>query len=126
MLVSGGGSALLTLPAEGITLEEKQETTRQLLNCGATIDEINSLRKHLSRIKGGRLAIAAYPATVECLMISDVVGNRVDVNPTPFYDVLEIRRGESMLPRGIDAASAFERYLTEVEALTRFVDELQV
>ncbi|HTP35463.1 MAG TPA: glycerate kinase [Candidatus Acidoferrales bacterium] len=78
-LISGGGSALLPLPAEGITLEEKQATTRQLLACGANIHEMNALRKHISRIKGGQLARLAAPAAVEALLLSDVVGDDLDV-----------------------------------------------
>jgi hydroxypyruvate reductase len=71
-LMSGGGSALLTLPAEGISLEDKQAVNAALLRCGAPIDEMNCLRKHLSAIKGGRLAAAAHPARVLTLAISDV------------------------------------------------------
>ncbi len=71
-LISGGGSALLSLPAEGITLAEKQAVTTALLRCGAPIDEMNCLRKHLSAVKGGRLAAAAHPARVVTLAISDV------------------------------------------------------
>jgi len=78
-LLSGGGSALMASPAEGITLEEKQQTTQLLLECGARIDEINALRKHLSRVKGGRLCEMAYPARVVSLILSDVVGDRLDV-----------------------------------------------
>jgi len=78
-LISGGASALLPLPAEGITLEEKQATTRLLLACGATIHEINAVRKHISRIKGGQLARLAAPATVEALLLSDVIGDDLDV-----------------------------------------------
>jgi len=78
-LISGGGSALLPLPAEGITLEEKQATTRLLLACGANIHEINAIRKHISRIKGGQLARLAAPATVESLLLSDVIGDDLDV-----------------------------------------------
>ena len=78
-LISGGGSALLPLPAEGISLEEKQATTRELLACGANIHEINALRKHISRIKGGQLARLAAPATVESLLLSDVIGDNLDV-----------------------------------------------
>ena len=78
-LISGGGSALLPLPAEGITLEEKQGTTRLLLSCGANIHEINAIRKHISRIKGGQLARLAAPATVESLLLSDVIGDDLDV-----------------------------------------------
>ena len=74
-LISGGGSALLTLPAPGLTLADKQEVTRALLASGATIGEINAVRKHLSAIKGGRLAAAAFPAQVLTLAISDVPGD---------------------------------------------------
>jgi len=74
-LISGGGSALLTAPAAGITLEDKREVNRQLLACGAPIDEMNCLRKHLSSLKGGRLAAAAHPAQVVSLIISDVPGD---------------------------------------------------
>jgi hydroxypyruvate reductase len=75
VLLSGGGSALLAAPARGITLADKQATTRALLESGATIAEINCVRKHLSRIKGGRLALAAGPARVTTLIISDVPGD---------------------------------------------------
>ncbi len=78
-LLSGGGSALLILPADGITLEDKQDTTRLLLNCGARIEEINAIRKHLSILKGGQLARLAYPAKTISLILSDVVGDRLDV-----------------------------------------------
>jgi glycerate 2-kinase len=74
-LISGGGSALLTLPAEGLTLEDKQRINRDLLNSGANIGEMNCVRKHLSRIKGGRLAAACAPAQVVTLTISDVPGD---------------------------------------------------
>ena len=77
-LISGGGSALLPCPAEGLTLDDKQRTTQALLDCGATIQEINAVRKHISRVKGGRLAKAAYPATVVSLILSDVVGDSLD------------------------------------------------
>jgi hydroxypyruvate reductase len=78
-LVSGGASALMPLPAEPITLEEKQATTKLLLACGANIHEINAIRKHISRIKGGQLARLASPATVEALLLSDVIGDDLDV-----------------------------------------------
>jgi hydroxypyruvate reductase len=71
-LISGGGSALLTLPAPGLTLADKQAVNKALLKCGAAIGEMNCVRKHLSAIKGGRLAVAAWPAPVVTLMISDV------------------------------------------------------
>jgi hydroxypyruvate reductase len=74
-LISGGGSALLTLPAEGLTLEDKQRINKQLLDSGANIAEMNCVRKHLSRIKGGRLAAACAPAKVVTLTISDVPGD---------------------------------------------------
>lgn len=74
-LVSGGASALLTLPAEGLTLEDKQRINRALLESGADITEMNCVRKHLSRIKGGRLAAACAPARVVTLNISDVPGD---------------------------------------------------
>ena len=74
-LISGGGSALLTLPADGLTLEDKQRINQALLNSGASISEMNCLRKHLSRIKGGRLAAACAPARVVTLTISDVPGD---------------------------------------------------
>ena len=74
-LISGGGSSLLTLPAEGLTLEDKQNINRALLESGASISEMNCVRKHLSRIKGGRLAVACAPAQVVTLTISDVPGD---------------------------------------------------
>ena len=74
-LISGGGSALLTLPAEGLTLADKQQINRELLESGAHILEMNTVRKHLSRIKGGRLAAACHPASLVTLTISDVPGD---------------------------------------------------
>jgi glycerate 2-kinase len=78
-LISGGGSALLPAPVDGVSLAEKQEVTKRLLECGAGIDEINALRKHISCSKGGQMARAAFPATTVNLMLSDVVGDRMDV-----------------------------------------------
>ena len=78
-LFSGGASALMPLPAEGISLDDKQATTRLLLECGATIHEINCVRKHISGIKGGQLAALAYPARVVSLILSDVIGDDLDV-----------------------------------------------
>ncbi len=123
-LFSGGGSALLPLPAAGLTLEHKQFVNRALLASGATISEINCVRRHLSGIKGGRLAAACYPARVLTLLISDVPGDRpIDIAsgptvadpttcadaltiihrygielPAAVLDVLESGRGESVLP----------------------------
>ena len=78
-LISGGGSSLLTLPCDGLTLEDKQRINRQLLDSGAHIGEMNTVRKHLSAIKGGRLAAACAPARVVTLTISDVPGDDVSV-----------------------------------------------
>jgi hydroxypyruvate reductase len=97
-LISGGGSALLTAPSDGVRLADKQAATRNLLACGATIHEINTIRKHLSRAKGGQLARAAHPAAVLSLILSDVVGDDLDViasgptvpDPSRFQDALEI------------------------------------
>ncbi len=79
VVISGGGSALMPLPAEGVTLADKQAITGALLRCGATIGEINAVRKHLSALKGGQLARLAQPATVITLILSDVVGDPLDV-----------------------------------------------
>jgi hydroxypyruvate reductase len=102
-LVSGGGSALTPAPAPPVTLEEKQQITRLLLAAGATIAELNAVRKHLSRFKGGLLARAAWPATVVTLALSDVIGDPLDViasgptapDPTTFATALDVleRRG---------------------------------
>jgi len=78
-VISGGASALLPAPVPPLNLPQKQWTTQLLLECGADIGEINSIRKHLSRSKGGGLARAAYPATLVSLILSDVVGDRLDV-----------------------------------------------
>ena len=78
-LISGGGSALLSLPADGLTLEDKQAVNRALLKSGAAIDEMNCVRKHLSAIKGGRLAAECAPAQVVTLLISDVPGDAPEI-----------------------------------------------
>ena len=78
-LLSGGASALLVAPAAGLTLQDKQEATGLLLNAGASVSELNAVRKHLSLVKGGRLAQAAYPAQVVALLLSDVIGDPLDV-----------------------------------------------
>src|SRR5215213_7679761 len=74
-LISGGGSSLLPLPLEGLTLADKQTVNRALLKSGAGINEMNCVRRHLSAIKGGRLGAACYPATVATLLFSDVPGD---------------------------------------------------
>jgi glycerate-2-kinase len=78
-LFSGGASALLVAPAEGLTLRDKQDVTTLLLKAGASIDELNAVRKHLSAVKGGRFAKAACPAQIVALILSDVIGDRLDV-----------------------------------------------
>jgi glycerate 2-kinase len=97
-LISGGGSALLSVPAPGLSFAEKQQVNRELLTSGASIDEMNCVRKHLSAIKGGRLAAACAPARVHTLLISDVPGDLPDViasgptlpDPTTCADALAI------------------------------------
>jgi len=99
-LVSGGGSSLLALPLPGVTLADKQQLNRALLASGATIGEINCIRRHLSSIKGGRLAAACHPARVVTLAISDVPGDQpIDIasgptvaDPTTVADALELLR----------------------------------
>ncbi len=107
-LISGGGSALLPLPAPGLTLADKQRINQALLNSGATISEMNCVRRHLSAIKGGRLAAACHPAQVLTLLISDVPGDRpIDIasgptvgDPTTCADALAlVRRYGIELPR---------------------------
>ncbi|MBI3222413.1 MAG: glycerate kinase [Nitrosomonadales bacterium] len=78
-LLSGGASALLVAPVEGVTLQDKQESTQMLMHAGATIAELNTVRKHLSGVKGGRLAQAAWPAQVVALIVSDVIGDPLAV-----------------------------------------------
>ncbi len=97
-LLSGGASSLLVAPVEGISLDDKRVMTDLLLKSGAVIDEINSIRKHLSSVKGGRLAETASPATIMTLILSDVIGDRIDViasgptapDPTSFRDALGV------------------------------------
>jgi glycerate 2-kinase len=103
LLLSGGASALLPAPAEGLSLKQKARTTALLMKAGADIHELNAVRKHLSRFKGGGLARLAFPARVRALVLSDVVGDDLSTiasgpaspDPTTFADALEIltRRG---------------------------------
>nr|MBC8239377.1 glycerate kinase [Alphaproteobacteria bacterium] len=110
-LISGGGSALLTMPAHGMTLEDKQAVNKALLRCGATISEMNCVRKHLSAIKGGRLAAAAHPAKVISLLISDVPGDDPSViasGPTVFDDTTYA-----------DACAILDKYAIEVPEIVQ-------
>jgi len=111
-LISGGGSALLPLPAPGISLHDKQKMTELLLASGATIQEINTIRKHLSAIKGGQLAKAAYPATLINLVLSDVIGDDLEsiasgpcvADSTNFSNcrmILETYAIENKVPRNV-------------------------
>jgi glycerate-2-kinase len=100
LLLSGGGSALLPLPPDGLALAEKQQVTNLLLRSGATIEELNVVRKHLSAVKGGHFAVKAYPATLLSLILSDVVGDPVATiasgptapDPSTYTDAVEILR----------------------------------
>ena len=106
-VISGGGSALLPAPAAPVSLEQKQEVTRLLLAAGATIGELNAVRKHLSRLKGGQLARAGAPATILTLLLSDVIGDPLDViasgptapDPSTFGDALEVLARRGVLDR---------------------------
>ena len=97
-LVSGGASALLSCPGRGLSLQDKQQRTQALLNCGARIQEVNAIRKHISKVKGGRLAELAHPAMVLSLILSDVVDDSIDnvgsgptaPDPSTFSDCLSI------------------------------------
>lgn len=97
-LISGGGSALFVSPCDGVTLSEKQAITDLLLKAGADITELNSVRKHLSAVKGGRLAEIVYPAEIISLIISDVIGDKLDViasgptapDPSTYQDALDV------------------------------------
>lgn len=106
-LISGGGSALLPFPVDGISLAEKQQTTSLLLSCGASIHEINSIRKHISLSKGGMLAKAAFPASTITLVISDVIGDPLDTiasgptmpDTTTFSDCMNILKKYGIINR---------------------------
>jgi hydroxypyruvate reductase len=112
-LISGGGSSLLSIPADGLTFEAKQNINKALLNSGASISEMNCVRKHLSAIKGGRLAAACHPAQVVTLVISDVPGDEVAViasgptvpDPTSCSDAIAIiKRYNIQIPEVIKVA----------------------
>lgn len=110
-LISGGGSALMTLPAEGISLGEKQAINHELLRCGAPIGQMNTVRRHLSAIKGGRLAAAAHPAQVVTWLISDIPG---DV-------AAQVASGPTLPDRSTpaDALAVLERYAIDIPARVR-------
>lgn len=110
-LISGGASALLPLPAEGLTLDEKQDINRQLLASGATISEMNCVRRHLSQIKGGRLAARCHPARVVNLLISDVPGD----DPTNIGSGPTVADPTSCA----DAIEIIDRYAIRLSALAR-------
>lgn len=117
-LLSGGGSALLPAPVEGVSLEDKLAVTKLLHRCGATIDEMNCVRKHLSRVKGGRLAEAFRGKRLVSLVISDVVGDPLDViasgptapDPTTFADALAVLRKYGIGTALPDAAKHYLRH----------------
>ena len=104
-LITGGASALLPLPVNGISLKDKQLITDRLLRCGASIREINSIRKHISRIKGGNMARAAYPSRLITLILSDVIGDIIDIigsGPTvhdnsTYLDCMEIFKNYGLI-----------------------------
>ena len=116
-LISGGGSSLLPCPVSGVTLEDKQVITQLLLRCGADINEINTVRKHLSLIKGGGLGGFYAPARVISLIISDVVGDDLDViasgpavpDPTTFQDALSVLQKYNILDKSPQKAVDFIR-----------------
>jgi hydroxypyruvate reductase len=121
VLISGGGSALSALPAPGLTLADKQAVTRALLKCGAPISEINCVRKHLSSVKGGRLALAAQPAHVVGLIISDVPGDDPTVVASgPTSPDATTREDASAILRKYDIAipDAVWRWLASLDSET--------
>lgn len=130
-LASGGASALMSLPCEGISLEDKKVITKQLLACGAPIDEMNVVRKHLSAIKGGRLAQAAAPAKVITFAISDVVGDDLSVigsgatvpDPSTFADVRRIlKKYKIQLP---EAAANLLATVTEKDETPKALSNIE-
>lgn len=113
-LISGGGSALMALPAEGLALRQKQALSKELLRCGAPIREINTVRRHLSAIKGGRLAVAAHPARVVTYLISDVPGDDptlIASGPTLPDDSTPADALAILDARGIDVPDSVRRHL---------------
>ncbi len=117
-LISGGGSSLLSLPADGISAEDKRAVNRALLKSGAPIQDMNIVRKHLSNIKGGRLAAASYPARVETLVISDVPGDdlaAVASGPT-VPDPSTFAQARAVIAKyGIEVPASVKRHLAEAK-----------
>ncbi|PHS78726.1 MAG: glycerate kinase [Rhodospirillaceae bacterium] len=126
-LISGGGSALLSLPADGLSMQDKQALTSDLLRSGATITEMNCVRKHLSKIKGGRLAMACHPANVVSLIISDVPGDDLSsiasgvtvVDPSTYADARAVLEKYNIQP----AASISKLLQTEPDETPKPGDE---
>jgi hydroxypyruvate reductase len=122
LLLSGGGSAMMAYPVEGITLGDLQTVTRALMHAGASIDELNTVRKHCEVLKGGGLARLAHPARVVALILSDVVGDRLDViasgpvtaDPTTPADALDVLRRYTLL----EEAPPVTRHLQTAEPPT--------
>lgn len=117
-LISGGGSALMELPVEGVSLADLQATTQALLRCGASIDEINAVRHQLSQLKGGGLSRMAAPAPVVSLILSDVVGDRLDI----------IASGPTVAPvtTAQQAAAVVDHYQLGDQLPAAVIDRLQV
>ncbi|MEM2105181.1 MAG: glycerate kinase [Candidatus Bathyarchaeia archaeon] len=119
-LISGGGSSLMPMPRDGISLADKREITDALLKCGATINEINTVRKHISNFKGGWLAKKAYPATIINLILSDVVGDPLDFiasgptvpDSTTFKDAINVLKKYNLWEK---APESIRRVLTDGE-----------
>ena len=131
-LISGGGPALLPCPVEDISLDDKSKITSLLLKCGAEIGEINTVRKHLSKVKGGGLGRFFYPATVVSLILSDVIGNKLDViasgltfpSSTTFWDAYNVLEKYSLIsvaPRSI-VEFLREGYQGKIEAKPSILD----
>ncbi len=125
VLLSGGGSAMFVNPIKGITLEEKIELTKKLLKSGANIKEINTVRKHLSQVKGGQLAQYLYPATTICYAISDVIGNDLSIiasgpltpDPSTLENALKIlKKYKITAPKSIqETPKSSEKYFKNVK-----------
>ncbi len=127
-LLSGGASALLPMPADGVSLDEKAKTTNLLLKSGATINELNTIRKHLSKIKGGKLPEYSYPAKMISLILSDVVGDKLDVigsgitvkDTTTYQDCIAIIKKynfQNKFPKSV-FAHLQKGYYSETETLS--------